>query len=61
METIAESGGCRVDRCTHGTIYFSIGALTVRLERTQFQNVAELACEALARLRGSAGDDLEAC
>lgn len=54
METLAEGGGCRVDRCTHGWVHLTMGAVTVRLHPDHclaLSQLLETATPALAGLR----------
>jgi hypothetical protein len=38
---LAEGECCRVDRCDHGTLHLSLGALTLRLSPEQLADLAE--------------------
>jgi hypothetical protein len=47
---IAEGECCRVDRCDHGTVHVTLGALTLRLSAVQLADLAatlERAAEAI--------------
>lgn len=47
---LAEGECCRVDRCDHGTVHVTLGALTLRLSAAQLADLAatlERASEAI--------------
>jgi hypothetical protein len=51
-ETIAKGPGSAVERCTCGSIHLTIGAMTVRLQESDFAHVATTVTKAGARLAG---------
>lgn len=47
-KTLVSKPGCRVEECTCGVFHVSVGAVTVRLPRTQLQGLLEALADALA-------------
>jgi hypothetical protein len=39
-ETLATSRVCRVTRCEHGIVHVTLGGLTLRMSRGQFEEIA---------------------
>jgi len=50
-EILAHDGVCVVARCACGTIYLTLGALTLRLHEDAFASLSALLWEATRRLR----------
>jgi hypothetical protein len=52
---LAEGRGCRVDRCDHGTVHLTLGAMTLRLSPEQLIDLSEtlgLAVQRVAKAYG---------
>lgn len=50
FEALAETHGCRVDRCAHGCVHLTIGGVTLRLSPDHARAVAEALSQAGPRL-----------
>jgi hypothetical protein len=48
--TLAEGGSARVDRCDHGTMHLTLGALTLRLTPEQLADLAATLEAAVGRI-----------
>jgi hypothetical protein len=51
-ELLAREGECVVERCVCGTVFLSLGALTIRLHEEAFAQLARLIDHAKASLAG---------
>ena len=49
-ELLAREGECSVERCACGTIYLSLGALTIRLHEGAFASLTRLLNQGLRNL-----------
>jgi hypothetical protein len=51
QHALAEGRCCRVDRCDHGTVHLTIGAMTLRLSPEQLVDLSETLATAAERVR----------
>ncbi len=50
LETLAEAGNCRVDRCSHGWVHVTIGGVSLRLHPCQCTQLASALGHAMQQL-----------